>query len=348
LGITEDERGTGLQHVYFQDDGLTDATALDGVPCRQLNLKGRNSGYLYFIIDPTFKSRGTRDVTIEFDYFDEKAGVLGIEIDASETQQIPNAAYANVRQLVHMNGSKEWKTAKFDVHDATFKNRQNSKCDFRIWVTPPEVRVRSVTVTRGIEKKAINGSSSRTPDFSKKDSVSKEMGGAESETDNGLRHFDWEKDGITVRTNLNGVLCRHLKLPRGDTGYFYFAIDPSFKKRNIRDAMIEVEYFDAGAGTLSLEFDAFQPGGAPNSAYRDAGHAVRLTDSRTWRTALFTVRSASFSNAQGSGADFRLCAHPADLFVRRVLVTRPGHRAELRASGLNVLNAESKQPNAVN
>src|SRR5258705_13548711 len=48
----------GLEHDFWQSDGITTVENVEGVACRNVNLtkEGYNKGYLYFVIDPTFKT----------------------------------------------------------------------------------------------------------------------------------------------------------------------------------------------------------------------------------------------------------------------------------------------------
>ena len=228
----------------------------------------------------------------------------------------------NAGRVIHLAGAKEWQTAAFSLQDAKFKNSQNSKSDFRIWVTPPELYVSRVTMKRGIKEAAPGQRPAAEADFSKADEVHIALGEEEQEHAAGLRHLDFVSDGLTIQTNLNNVPCRHLKIPRGSVGYFYFNIAPTFKNRNLGALAMEVEYFDDKPGTLAVEFDATPSPEARKMAYVNAGQTVRFRGSHSWRVAKFQIRKATFRNAQNSGADFRLCVFPPDLYVRRVSLRR--------------------------
>ena len=47
-----------------------------------------------------------------------------------------------------VRSSNDWQKATFYISDGAFKNSQNGKADFRLEAMPPEIYVRSVTVTR--------------------------------------------------------------------------------------------------------------------------------------------------------------------------------------------------------
>lgn len=147
LGDLATEYGTGLQHAYFEEDGATEPAILDGVACRHLYLAGTNCGYFYFSLDPTFKKRLPKRMTIEVEFLDPIPGMLGLQFDASSAKHKTRGAYSDVNPI-HLSGSKGWQTAKFRVRDATFRNAQNSGSDFRLCITPPRLYVRRVTVIK--------------------------------------------------------------------------------------------------------------------------------------------------------------------------------------------------------
>jgi|ERR1043166_1935264 hypothetical protein len=148
LGESQTEYGTGLDHIYFENDGLTAPQTLEGIPCRYLKLSSGEFGYFYFAIDRTFKKKFARNVRIDVEYFDLTPGILTLHYDASKSRKLPNPAYAEAPQRVLLHGSRSWQTATFHIENASFKNAQNSRSDFRLCITPPELYVRRVAVTR--------------------------------------------------------------------------------------------------------------------------------------------------------------------------------------------------------
>src|ERR1043165_8648455 len=80
--------GNGLEMALWQTDGRTSITNVAGKRCRCLTLKGEGDreGYLYFALDPTFKSQDMAHVKIEMEYFDGfdgQMGVFGIQYDTT-------------------------------------------------------------------------------------------------------------------------------------------------------------------------------------------------------------------------------------------------------------------------
>ena len=162
-------------------------------------------------------------------------------------------------------------------------------------------------------------------DFSASNTVSIALGDPRTEYGTGLDHIYFENDGLTTTTNLDGVACRYLKLDSGEFGYFYFAINRTFKKANARNVRIDVEYLDPNRGSMVLHYDSSDSKGVENPAYAEAKPKILLHGSKSWHTATFHVENATFKNAQNSHSDFRLCVSPPELFVRRVTITREGN-----------------------
>ena len=151
----------GIKHLSKQGDGRTNIEALDGVPCRLLNRKpeGKTFGYLYFFIHPDFKERELKTARIEVEYFVTNSAFLRLQYDGLNgdvtkpyktalAQSGEVAKLGNTAAFTRIQGSNAWKIATFYIADGVFRNSQNGRADFRLEVTPPEIYVRRVTVTR--------------------------------------------------------------------------------------------------------------------------------------------------------------------------------------------------------
>lgn len=155
--LSEPERrgrlqGHGLEHAYWEPDGLTILTNVQGTACRSLDPahEDRPKGYFYFAIDPTFKRQDITCVKIDvhyFDGFDGQQGVFGLQYDSKRSDDRVSAAYRPLLPPVPLKGSQKWLTATFHLKDASFRNSQNGNADFRIWASPPELCIKQVTVT---------------------------------------------------------------------------------------------------------------------------------------------------------------------------------------------------------
>jgi hypothetical protein len=319
LGEPEQDSKNGIRHSYWVSDGKTSLAMAGDLPCRRLKREDAEQGFIYFSIDPTFKRRNYKNVIIEVEYFDETAAKLTLEYDGSKRNS-KDGAYKPTSSL-NLEGSKTWQLALFRVTRATFANAQNSKSDFRLSVTPADLYVRRVTVTRETEPDAMGHWAQKGKNFAKAGGLEVALGEPAKEYDGGIQHLYFVPDGRTVPTRVEGVPCRRPAIQTENAGYFYFRVDPSFKKSGARDVEVEIEYFDDSRGSFGLEFDGSRSPEAMNEPYHSAD-VYGFSGSKLWRTATFNIRSASFRNAQNGGADFRLWASPPVMFLRKVTLNR--------------------------
>jgi hypothetical protein len=150
--LGKDDAGDGVRHLDRERDGPTTVATLEGVPCRYLHRKPQNKSmaYMYFVVHPTFKAAEMKRATVEVEYFDGVSGVFGLHYDAIESPG--NRAYVEANRLVRLRGSNVWQTATFQLKEPSFANSQNGGADFRLWVSPPELYVRRVSVIRGSDQ----------------------------------------------------------------------------------------------------------------------------------------------------------------------------------------------------
>jgi hypothetical protein len=96
------------------------------------------------------------------------------------------------------------------------------------------------------------------------------------------------------------------------TGYFHFAIDRRLGLTEARPLMVQVEYFDEGSGSFTLEYDSVDPVTGESDVYAIA-ETVPIEDSGTWRTHYFSLPNASLKGRQYDGAgDFRIHDLPGE------------------------------------
>lgn len=134
----------------------------------------------------------------------------------------------------------------------------------------------------------------------------------------GLKQIDHE-DGVTRPGEFNGRPARHVSANGAKPSrYIYFAVDETFKAADTANFIAEVDYFDAGPGTLGLEFDGSDESAPFSGAYSRSPDAVRLLGDRQWKRASFRMPRARLLNSQNRGADFRLTVGETKLPVARV------------------------------
>ncbi len=145
-------------------------------------------------------------------------------------------------------------------------------------------------------------------------SVSVDLGAPDVES--GMTHVP-VGDGDTTPIDIGGRTARRNVDPPSDS-FFYFEVSDGFAfDGNRPEKAITVEYWDAGSGTLTLQYDS------SGSAYRDGG-TVALTGTNTWKSHTFRVSDAYFGNRQNQGADFRIFGGAGNVFYLDVI--RVDHR----------------------
>lgn len=93
-------------------------------------------------------------------------------------------------------------------------------------------------------------------------------------------------------------------------GELYFAVDDAFVSRgSVRDAVVEVSYYDRGFGFFYLVYDATasasQQSFGPTTDYQ-ANNVVYLQNSQSWQTYRFNLSNVYFGNRMNGGADFKI------------------------------------------
>jgi hypothetical protein len=99
-------------------------------------------------------------------------------------------------------------------------------------------------------------------------------------------------DGLTART----TVADHTD-GKNDLG---FTIDNSVASTSKYDATFTVSYYDAGSGSISLQYD-----NGPSDPNHTAG-TIALTGSNTWKTATIKATGAYFGGDEPANTDFRL------------------------------------------
>ena len=159
LRLGEESPQDGLRHLFEEPDGRTTITNLDGVLCRSMQRPGRNNGFLYFTLSPTFKAAGLTNARCEVEYFTRRFTTLRLQYDAVEFERHRpyKTAQAEDGQAVNFGDggrfsrvmpSNGWQTATFLLRDGVFQNSQNGGADMRLEVAPPDIFVRRVTISK--------------------------------------------------------------------------------------------------------------------------------------------------------------------------------------------------------
>jgi hypothetical protein len=143
-------REHGLCQVKWDNDGSTTVAYVEGAECRRIARNGPSRAYIYFTVDPSFKTDYMTDVNVTVEYFDSPAGSFDIQYDGHDPtgKSRKSGAYTSSRKQVTQTGTRAWMAEAFELKDARFDSRQNGHADFRIRLLTSELYVRSVTLTR--------------------------------------------------------------------------------------------------------------------------------------------------------------------------------------------------------
>ena len=290
----------GLRQVDPERGRATKAAKVGGFECRCLKTPEKEEGFLYFIIDPTFKATNAQEVKVVVQYFDATEGSFTMDYDGQAGK------HTQAESIVHLRASAQWETAEFILRNTRFDNLQDNNADFRLRIKVPEFFVRRVEVLRDT-----------TPTITDKagpDSVTVLL--QEPPVQQGLR-LGQDPDGKSTPAVIGGQACRRM-----DKTYMYFVIDPVFKWAPHMRVRVDVEVFDASTGLLEIQYDSWLDEGNSQGAYRRAPRAVLLRQTKQWRMESFVLPESRFENRQNGRSDFRLRLSKPEAYVRRVTVSR--------------------------
>jgi hypothetical protein len=140
-------------------------------------------------------------------------------------------------------------------------------------------------------------------------------------TNSGLQLVNAEDGQTQVRTVGDRQAWSAIPFRGHRSLYVYFRVDDSFKWADAMQARVSVDYLDAAAGQLGIEFDGSDPAAAFNGAY-SPGPKFKLVGDGKWKTASFDLPDARFLGSQNAGADFRIIAETKELAVSSVTLLR--------------------------
>jgi hypothetical protein len=137
-------------------------------------------------------------------------------------------------------------------------------------------------------------------------------------SENGLRIVR-QPDGRFEIATAQGRRC--VRSAAGKPSYLYFAVPDPFLFDLREPITVEIEYLDAGTGTLALEYDSRDEKALLDGAYKTAG-TVERKGTDQWRTRTFRLEDAFFTNRENGGSDFRIAVVGEPVCVGRVAVSK--------------------------
>lgn len=129
----------------------------------------------------------------------------------------------------------------------------------------------------------------------------------------GMRQFQEVGRSATVQVAMGGRQCRTILDPKADFYIYLYLEDEYTKQVEGTEHYVTVDYFDAGEGTINLNY----PWG------KDAegkGAAIQLGGSNTWKRQTFCLKDASFGDAASAYIRFAPVS-PARFYLYQVQVS---------------------------
>lgn len=105
----------------------------------------------------------------------------------------------------------------------------------------------------------------------------------------------------------------------GENSFIYFSVADDYIFNPDVPVEVEIEYLDNGTGEINLDYDSDDEMAPVDGAFKTAEPLLR-TNTGEWKTHIFVLKDARFTNRQHQGADFRLGGMKDDLHLRKVEV----------------------------
>ena len=113
------------------------------------------------------------------------------------------------------------------------------------------------------------------------------------------------------------------------TQFIYSAADHNMVFDTDQAMEFTIEYYDAGAGTVELQYDSTDPSATMYGAYKVVP-AFELTGTDQWRSAVVKATGVRFAGRQNGSADFRLAAAGDAILRVRSISVSPSQNTDLR------------------
>lgn len=294
--------GLSLIDTTYGTWGSTYVTTQASVQCRA----GATSGTcgFYFDVSNGYAFNGSRpDVYITVEYFDNGTDWLILQYDsiADGPAKEPSSPTPYIFSRTNTN---TWRTFTWHVMDAYFGNRAYLNGDFTI-MGGGATYINRVWVHDGSKAILNLGQQSVANDLRLVDSV-----------------------GTSSPANIAGVDCRQ------SNSSMYFEVADGFCFGTSRDKLhLTVHYWDAGGGSITLQYNSRTGGAYKNAAVLNKG------SSNKWKAYTWRLTDTSFTNSQTGGADFRL-VFSNNTYVDLIYVRDFESSSRRRVMGPRQINSE--------
>lgn len=300
-------------------------------------IKVSTAGNAYFDVDDGYIFQGnTGEVEIAVTFYDKGFGFFYINYDALPSSATtfkdsfgPTTLY-QANNIVYMQNTETWKTYKFNVSNIYFGNRLEAVADFKIFQPRGvdasnnydlanggyDLRIEKVVVTKATQPiDKLGEFEGNYAGFGPPAFVWTQLA---SLVERGHGLYQDEAAAATTAATVGGQSARRLT-----SGQAYFNVNDLYLKNGadragipIASILIGVEYYDAGTGTFTIDYDSVTGTKSTDSVTR--------TNTNAWKRMPFYVTDGRFNNGLTGGNDFaiRITSGANDLAVRDVIVAR--------------------------
>jgi hypothetical protein len=245
--------------------------------------------YLGFTPDSGYASSvaGT-SVVVMVTYYDTGSGPITLATPAGATTTLAN-----------LSGTNTWKHATAELNGADLSSSAGHELRLAggSGATPSDITVSQIRVT-------VAGPSATL---------------GPNETDTGISPNAGDNPAglITGTVAGRGYWQTNAAAPAPATNYFYMNVADSYAYNTSDIVLVSVDYFDAGNGTLNLQYDS--PGDQLINKFKPS-QIVSYGNSQTWQTHDFVLNDAILTN-RTNGSDFRI-AHDGSAVEVKVAAVR--------------------------
>ena len=275
-------------------DGLSYESYQDG-PAKEINVDGKNvvqleknpfggGNHLYLLVDDEYIHGGPYHVEATIKYRSPVAGAFSLQYDSANS----GSAYQKSEEVkITSEDIDQWQTAKIDLPDARFTNRQNGGADMRL-MAGNNLPLLIESITFEVVK-----------DGPLVDHVSMDF----LDEPNGLDWIPYES-GPAHEMTIDGRTALQVdKNPFNQGNNLYLSVDDRFIYGGPYNMRATIEYRSPVAGTFTLQYESAETGAAYQAAEKVT---IKEEDINQWQTAVVDLPQAMFTNRQNGGADFRI------------------------------------------
>lgn len=272
----------GLDFEFTTDsssEAYTTEANIGNWNCRKI----AGSKKMCFDVNDVFVKEGDgladNDVVVELSYYDNGTDQIKLEYNAKDEGD-PNTTNNYDPVYLTKTGTSIWKTQRFWLENAEFRNTQHFNCDFRIntnndssneeWIKDVTVYPTSACYLTGdnIQNKGLNFYLITDP--------------------NSVAYSE--------PATIDGRSCRKIRYAYDDM--MLFKADDFYVDSSARHVVMSITYYDIGTDYWKLQYNS--------TSSPTQGWSLHKQNSLTWKTQTIDISNARFNSNATYGNDFRI------------------------------------------